>query len=55
MAEIFLDMAELIFLIARFASFPRWRNLNHFSHVLSVHFTDGAKFEDIAKVIFVFT
>ncbi|KAH9017439.1 hypothetical protein EDB84DRAFT_1628850 [Lactarius hengduanensis] len=30
---------------------PRWRGLNHFSAVIKVSFTDGAKFEDISKVV----
>jgi hypothetical protein len=29
---------------------PRWPNLNHFSNVLNVAFSDGRKFEDILKV-----
>lgn len=29
---------------------PLWRNLNHFNEVMEVHFSDGSKFEDIAKV-----
>lgn len=29
---------------------PRWRGLNHFSEVMRVSFTDGAKYEDISKV-----
>lgn len=29
---------------------PRWRNLNHFNHVMEVHFADGSKYEDISKV-----
>lgn len=32
------------------AALPRWRNLNHFSAVVEVHFADGTKFEDISKV-----
>ncbi len=34
----------------RFALAPRWRGLHHFSGVMKVSFTDGAKFEDISKV-----
>ncbi|KIM78817.1 hypothetical protein PILCRDRAFT_10761 [Piloderma croceum F 1598] len=30
---------------------PRWPNLNHFSNVLNVAFSDGRKFEDILKGI----
>jgi hypothetical protein len=29
---------------------PQWPNLNHFSNVLNVAFSDGQKFEDILKV-----
>ncbi|KAF7798759.1 hypothetical protein EIP86_009984, partial [Pleurotus ostreatoroseus] len=29
--------------------FPRWRNLNHFGKVLHTEFSDGSKYEDIAK------
>lgn len=29
---------------------PRWRNLNHFSTIMTVKFTDGTKYEDISKV-----
>ena len=29
---------------------PRFRNLNHFDEVVHIHFNDGSKFEDIAKV-----
>jgi hypothetical protein len=29
---------------------PRWRNLNHFDHIMSVHFSDANKYEDILKV-----
>ncbi len=35
----------------RFASFPRWRNLNHFNAVMSISFNDGTKHEDISKMI----
>ncbi|KAG2345160.1 hypothetical protein BDR05DRAFT_975302 [Suillus weaverae] len=31
-----------------FDSMPRWRNINHFNHVMS--FSDGSKYEDISKV-----
>ncbi|KAJ7919809.1 hypothetical protein B0H13DRAFT_1988027 [Mycena leptocephala] len=30
---------------------PRWRNLNHFSSVMSTSFNDGTKHEDIAKMM----
>ncbi|KAG2028615.1 hypothetical protein BDR03DRAFT_988322, partial [Suillus americanus] len=30
-----------------FDSMPRWRNINHFNHVMS--FSDGSKYEDISK------
>jgi len=29
---------------------PRWRGLNHFKEVTKISFTDGSKFEDLAKV-----
>ncbi|KAF7799477.1 hypothetical protein EIP86_010712, partial [Pleurotus ostreatoroseus] len=31
--------------------FPRWRNLNHFGKVLHTEFSDGSKYEDIAKCL----
>lgn len=34
----------------RYALFPPWPRLNHFSKVLYISFTDGSKLEDIAKV-----
>ncbi|KAJ3536941.1 hypothetical protein NM688_g6767 [Phlebia brevispora] len=36
---------------ASFNSVPRWRNLNHFSDVADMSFTDGSKYEDISKTI----
>ncbi|KAL1938432.1 hypothetical protein VTO73DRAFT_11672 [Trametes versicolor] len=30
---------------------PRWRDLNHFSEVCAVTFTDGTKYEDISKIL----
>lgn len=39
----------------RMAALPRWRNLNHFDQIMSVHFSDANKYEDILKVpIFLF-
>ncbi|KAI8993803.1 hypothetical protein BD414DRAFT_456923 [Trametes punicea] len=35
----------------QFDAVPRWRNLNHFSEVSEISFTDGRKYEDISKVI----
>ncbi|OSC97911.1 hypothetical protein PYCCODRAFT_1418559 [Trametes coccinea BRFM310] len=35
----------------QFDAVPRWRNLNHFSEVTEVKFTDGSKYEDISKVL----
>ncbi|KAJ6588426.1 hypothetical protein B0H19DRAFT_1099256 [Mycena capillaripes] len=35
----------------QFDLLPRWRNLNHFSSVMSTSFNDGSKHEDIAKMI----
>ncbi|KAJ8580971.1 hypothetical protein M405DRAFT_887350 [Rhizopogon salebrosus TDB-379] len=35
----------------QFDAFPRWRNLNHFSHVTNVAYSDGNKFQDISKQI----
>ena len=32
------------------AAMPRWCGINHFDQVISVHFTDGGKYEDIGKV-----
>lgn len=29
---------------------PRWSGLNHFNEVMGTSFTDGSKYEDIAKV-----
>ena len=34
----------------RMSLFPRWRGLNHFNKVMHIDFTDGSKWEDIAKV-----
>ena len=34
----------------RFDVFPRWRNLNHFSRVTNISFSDGNKLQDISKV-----
>ncbi|KAG1888071.1 hypothetical protein F4604DRAFT_1877317 [Suillus subluteus] len=28
---------------------PRWRNINHFNHVMDISFSDGSKYEDISK------
>ncbi|KAM6495342.1 hypothetical protein JOM56_009965 [Amanita muscaria] len=33
-----------------YADLPRWPNLNHFSQVLNVHFSDANKYEDILKL-----
>lgn len=33
-----------------FSLTPRWPNLNHFSRVTNVRFTDATKYEDISKV-----
>ncbi|KAG2160107.1 uncharacterized protein EDB93DRAFT_1237319 [Suillus bovinus] len=30
---------------------PRWRNINHFKHVMDISFSDGSKYEDISKLI----
>ncbi|KAI0336130.1 hypothetical protein GY45DRAFT_1291847 [Cubamyces sp. BRFM 1775] len=35
----------------QFDGIPRWSDLNHFSEVAAVNFTDGTKYEDISKVI----
>ncbi|KAH9850401.1 hypothetical protein C2E23DRAFT_735177 [Lenzites betulinus] len=35
----------------RFDLIPRWKDMNHFSEVCSVTFTDGTKYEDISKVL----
>jgi hypothetical protein len=35
------------------AAFPRWRGLNHFNQVMEISFTDGSKYEDISKVLFI--
>ncbi|KAH9848281.1 hypothetical protein C2E23DRAFT_739970 [Lenzites betulinus] len=35
----------------RFDLIPRWKDMNHFSEVCSVNFTDGTKYEDISKVL----
>ncbi|KAH9892021.1 hypothetical protein C8Q73DRAFT_650423, partial [Cubamyces lactineus] len=37
----------------QFDNIPSWPNLNHFNAVVSVHFTDGQKYEDISKVFLV--
>ncbi|KAG2158730.1 uncharacterized protein EDB93DRAFT_1290809 [Suillus bovinus] len=34
-----------------FDSMPRWRNINHFKHVMDISFSDGSKYEDISKLI----
>lgn len=34
----------------RVASFPRWRNLNHFSTIIHITFSDGNKMQDLSKV-----
>ncbi|KAG1884643.1 hypothetical protein F4604DRAFT_1878660 [Suillus subluteus] len=34
-----------------FDSMPRWRNINHFNHVMDISFSDGSKYEDISKLI----
>ena len=34
---------------------PHWRGLNHFGEVVKITFTDGSKFEDIAKVVYSIT
>ncbi|KAG1876519.1 hypothetical protein DFJ58DRAFT_720982 [Suillus subalutaceus] len=34
------------------ASFPRWRNLNHFSTVIHITFSDGNKMQDLSKQVF---
>jgi hypothetical protein len=31
-------------------SIPRWSDLNHFNAIMHVSFSDGSKYEDIAKV-----
>ncbi|RDX39862.1 hypothetical protein OH76DRAFT_1367092 [Lentinus brumalis] len=36
---------------AQFDAVPRWVDLNHFSHVTAVNFTDGTKYQDISKVL----
>lgn len=40
---------------ARADMIPRWSGLNHFSAIMKQEFTDGSKYEDIAKVLFIFT
>ncbi|KAG1808960.1 uncharacterized protein BJ212DRAFT_1448905 [Suillus subaureus] len=37
--------------LQNFDLFPQWRNLNHFSQVTSISFSDGTKYEDILKLI----
>ncbi|KAG2159321.1 uncharacterized protein EDB93DRAFT_1237492 [Suillus bovinus] len=32
-----------------FYSMPRWRNINHFNHVMDIAFSDSSKYEDISK------
>ncbi|KAG1824182.1 hypothetical protein EV424DRAFT_1471936 [Suillus variegatus] len=34
------------------ASFPRWRNLNHFSTIIHITFSDGNKMQDLSKQAF---
>jgi len=34
----------------RINAMPRWWGLNHFKEVTKISFTDGSKFEDLAKV-----
>jgi len=34
----------------RMNAMPRWWGLNHFKEVTKISFTDGSKFEDLAKV-----
>ncbi|OJT12638.1 hypothetical protein TRAPUB_10879 [Trametes pubescens] len=36
---------------AQYDAIPRWPNLNHFTAVVAVNFTDGTKYEDMSKVI----
>ncbi|KAF8266993.1 hypothetical protein EI94DRAFT_1771963 [Lactarius quietus] len=35
----------------QFGHMPRWRGLNRFPKVMKVSFTDGAKYEDILKIV----
>ncbi|KAG1874106.1 hypothetical protein C8R48DRAFT_745988 [Suillus tomentosus] len=37
---------------SRVASFPRWRNLNHFSTIIHITFSDGNKMQDLSKQAF---
>ena len=41
-------------LIYRMNLIPSWKDLNHFSSVMDVAFTDGSKYEHISKVILIF-
>ena len=35
---------------SRVDNIPRWSGLNHFPAIMKQEFTDGSKYEDIAKV-----
>ncbi|TFK79039.1 hypothetical protein K466DRAFT_506271, partial [Polyporus arcularius HHB13444] len=35
----------------QFSAMPSWSDFNHFTHVTSVNFADGSKYEDISKVL----
>lgn len=40
----------LLIYLFRMDAMPRWRNINHFSNVMSITFNDGSKFQDMSKV-----
>jgi hypothetical protein len=46
--SILVQLISHIFI--RVSKIPRWSGLNHFSAVMKQEFTDGSKYEDIAKV-----
>ncbi|KAH9901641.1 hypothetical protein C8Q73DRAFT_636091 [Cubamyces lactineus] len=46
-----LGREALVEVNQQFDNIPSWPNLNHFDAVVSVHFTDGQKYEDISKAI----
>lgn len=50
MTHLFIYLYAKIKNILRMKALPRWRNLNHFDYIMSLHFSDANKYEDILKV-----
>ncbi|KAG1731038.1 hypothetical protein EDD22DRAFT_1014271, partial [Suillus occidentalis] len=46
-----LGRAKVAQMDKNYEAFPRWRNLKHLAHVMSISFADGSVYEDISKMV----